>query len=558
MTIIICSKLRFDSSVTEYEYKFSATTDLAIELLGMATDNEEEEAVNAPLMRDGRAYLDDSQESDVTSSNIFIWALTFAAAISGLLFGYDTGVISSTLVSIGADLSRPLSTLDKSLITSCTSLFALVASPVTGIMADRLGRKTVIVVADVLFVIGALCQALTTNVPGMIAGRSIVGLAIGSASLVVPLYISELAPSALRGRLVTLNILFITLGQVVAYTIGWIMSRKVHGWRWMVGIGAAPAFVQFGLLIFMPETPRWLVKNANTQLARAVLRKVYGGSSLLAEEVLGAIEREMSEEQAAGKLSNPLTPGTGSQTWVDRIQSALRELFQIGGNRRALTIACLLQGLQQLCGFNSLMYFSATIFSLIGFSSPTLTSLSIAVTNLVCTIIALLIIDRVGRRRILLCSVPVMIGGLILCSISYIFLGIPPNQDQVVTIVSSSPSFWAILILVAMVIYVCGYAIGIGNIAWQQSELFPLSVRSLGSGLATATNWGSNFIVGLTFLPMMEYISPPWTFFTYAVICALGWACAWRIYPETKGLGLEEVRGLLMHGWGVKESLRRL
>lgn len=524
----------------------------------MATDNEEEEAVNAPLMRDGRAYLDDSQESDVTSSNIFIWALTFAAAISGLLFGYDTGVISSTLVSIGADLSRPLSTLDKSLITSCTSLFALVASPVTGIMADRLGRKTVIVVGDVLFVIGALCQALTTNVPGMIAGRSIVGLAIGSASLVVPLYISELAPSALRGRLVTLNILFITLGQVVAYTIGWIMSRKVHGWRWMVGIGAAPAFVQFGLLIFMPETPRWLVKNANTQLARAVLRKVYGGSSLLAEEVLGAIEREMSEEQAAGKLSNPLTPGTGSQTWVDRIQSALRELFQIGGNRRALTIACLLQGLQQLCGFNSLMYFSATIFSLIGFSSPTLTSLSIAVTNLVCTIIALLIIDRVGRRRILLCSVPVMIGGLILCSISYIFLGIPPNQDQVVTIVSSSPSFWAILILVAMVIYVCGYAIGIGNIAWQQSELFPLSVRSLGSGLATATNWGSNFIVGLTFLPMMEYISPPWTFFTYAVICALGWACAWRIYPETKGLGLEEVRGLLMHGWGVKESLRRL
>ncbi|MCJ1266867.1 hypothetical protein MMC22_006752 [Lobaria immixta] len=526
----------------------------------MATDNEEEEAVNAPLMRDGdgRAYLDDSQESDVTSSNIFIWALTFAAAISGLLFGYDTGVISSTLVSIGADLSRPLSTLDKSLITSCTSLFALVASPVTGILADRLGRKTVIVVADVLFVIGALCQALTTNVPGMIAGRSIVGLAIGSASLVVPLYISELSPSALRGRLVTLNILFITLGQVVAYTIGWIISRKVHGWRWMVGIGAAPAFVQFGLLIFMPETPRWLVKNGNTLLARAVLRKVYGGSSLLAEEVLGAIEREMSEEQAAGKLSNPLTPGTGSQTWFDRIQSALSELFQIGGNRRALTIACLLQGLQQLCGFNSLMYFSATIFSLIGFSSPTLTSLSIAVTNLVCTVIALLIIDRVGRRRILLCSVPVMIGGLILCSISYIFLGIPPTQDQVVTIVSSSPSFWAILILVAMVIYVCGYAIGIGNIAWQQSELFPLSVRSLGSGLATATNWGSNFIVGLTFLPMMEYISPPWTFFTYVVICALGWACAWRIYPETKGLGLEEVRDLLMHGWGVKESLRRL
>lgn len=108
-----------------------------------------------------------------------------------------------------------------------------------------------------------------------------------------------------------------------------------------------------------------------------------------------------------------------------------------------------------------------------------------------------------------------------------------------------------------MVIYVCGYAVGLGNIAWQQSELFPLSVRSVGSGLATATNWGSNFIVGLTFLPMMEFLGPSWTFLMYAMICVAGWVCAWKIYPETKGLGLEDVRGLLHEGWGVNESLRR-
>ena len=208
---------------------------------------------------------------------------------------------------------------------------------------------------------------------------------------------------------------------------------------------------------------------------------------------------------------------------------------------------------------NSLMYFSATIFSLLDFSSPTLISLSIAVPNFVCTLVALMIIDQVGRRRILLLSIPVMVVGLIACSAAYEYLG-HPGWDH--NFAGSTPgvhtrSPWALVILVAMVIYVCGYAIGLGNIAWQQSELFPLSVRSLGSGLATATNWGSNFVVGLTFLPMMEYLTPVWTFTTYSLICIAGWVCCWAIYPETKGLGLEDVRGLLKDSYGVEESLRR-
>ncbi|KAI4089675.1 MAG: hypothetical protein LQ344_005246 [Seirophora lacunosa] len=531
----------------------------------MASDDSTAEA---SLMREPESPSDSfealsgsfvSEEIQSASPSIFIWALSSAAGISGILFGYDTGVISSALVSIGTDLSHPLSTLDKSLITSSTSLFALIASPLAALLADRLGRKQVVLVADILFIVGALWQAFTKTVIGMICGRSIIGLAVGAASLVVPLYISELSPSAFRGRLVTVSILFITGGQVIAYVLGYVLAQRLHGWRWMVGLGAVPAVVQFFLLLKLPETPRWLVEAGKEDVARVVLKKVYASKTNTApEQVLKEIRREIVEEQATSKLVNPVTPGNDGWPSLTQFQNRMTELLFVGGNRRALTIACMVQALQQLCGFNSIMYFSATIFSLLGFASPILTSLWVAVTNFVCTLVALLIIDHVGRRAILLRSVPVMIGGLVLCSVSYHFLGLPnkePKSLEQIQISGHSP--WATCIVVSLVIFVCGYAIGPGNIAWQQSELFPLSVRSLGSGLATSTNWSSNFAVGLTFLPMMEFLTPVWTFALYALVCFAGWVCTLKIYPETKGLELEDMRELLKDGWGVQESLNR-
>ncbi|KAL8736604.1 MAG: hypothetical protein Q9181_002327 [Wetmoreana brouardii] len=318
-------------------------------------------AAEALLMREPESPRDNldelsgsfvSEETQSTSPSAFIWALSFAAGISGILFGYDTGVISSTLVSIGADLSGPLSTLDKSLITSSTSLFALIASPLAGVLADRLGRKYVVLVADVLFTIGALWQALTGSVVGMIFGRSVVGLAVGGASLVVPLYISELSPSAFRGMLVTLSILFVTGGQVVAYVLGYVLSQKSHGWRWMVGLGAVPAIIQFGLLLMLPETPRWLVKAGKENKARDVLRRVFASdTSTAAERVLRDIRQEILEEEAASKLVNPTIPGLDSCPPLTQFQDRITELLYVGSNRRALVIACMLQGLQQLCGF---------------------------------------------------------------------------------------------------------------------------------------------------------------------------------------------------------------
>lgn len=193
----------------------------------------------------------------------------------------------------------------------------------------------------------------------MIAGRSVVGAAVGSASFVVPLYIGELSPGPWRGRMVTISSLFITGGQVVAYVVGWWFSTTAHGWRWIVGLGALPALLQFGLLFFMPETPRWLVGAGKKEKARQVLMRVFQGSEgvdakKLVNSLLRKVEKEILEEEetaVGGREVGPAKHGFGAK--LQRVQENFTQLVGIGGNRRALIIACMLQGAQQLCGFVS-------------------------------------------------------------------------------------------------------------------------------------------------------------------------------------------------------------
>ena len=263
------------------------------------------------------------------SSRRQLYLLTLTAGLSGLLFGYDTGIISSTLINLHLSLGRALSITDSSLITSSTSLFALLASPFAGLIADSLGRKPLIAATCILFVAGALVQAFASAVWVMVLGRGVVGLAIGAASGVVPVYIGEIAPARSRGRMVTVQALLITGGQVVAYVVG---AAVMGRWRVAVGIGALPALVQAVLLLGLPESPRWLVLRGRDDEARRVLARL--GENV--EGVLGRIREEVKEEE------------------ISRSKSLWREMFLVPGHRRALTIACMLQGLQQLCGFVSL------------------------------------------------------------------------------------------------------------------------------------------------------------------------------------------------------------
>ncbi|KAF8417276.1 general substrate transporter [Tirmania nivea] len=469
--------------------------------------------------------------------NAYVWTLTAIAGISGLLFGYDTGIISSTLLHLSASFSpapgTELSSLSKSLITSSTSLAALLSSPLSGVLSDRHGRKSAIYLADSLFILGAVWQAVAFSIPHMVIGRFIIGLGVGVGSGVVPMYIAELAPAGYRGRLTTLYTGCITGGQLLAYAVGWWSSEVFTegvGWRVGVGLGAVPAVLQGVGLVWQPETPRWLVMRERRKEAREVLGRVIGEDEAAGAE--GGVGRLLADIEEGVRRARE--EEEGGEGWLHR----WLDLWQDTQGRRALGVVCMLQGLQQFCGFNSLMYFSATIFSLLNFTNPTATSMLIASTNLLFTLLAFTLIDRIGRRLILLLSIPGMILGLLLSAFAFSNLDLSSSP----TTAASNSAFYTTTALLSMLVYVSSYALGIGTVPWTaQTEVFKMQHRGLGNGVATGVNWGGNFVVGITFLGMLERCGGEGVFGVYAIVCAVGWWGVWIWFGERGGRELEEM-----------------
>ncbi|KAK0460512.1 general substrate transporter [Desarmillaria tabescens] len=472
----------------------------------------------------------------------FVWTLVFCATVSGLLFGYDTGVISGALVTIGSDLGpEELSSGQKEFITSATTLGALLGGLVAGAMSDWTGRRPVLAISDIIFIGGAIAQAVCHNVWSMVGGRFLLGIGVGLASCIAPLYIQELSPTRLRGRMVVMNVVAITLGQVIAYGIGAGFETMHGGWRWMVGLGAVPAGIQLVFLFFLPESPRIMLLRGDLLAAQKIMTKIYA----LAKP--SDVELKVKVLQAAVQRSVEITRNT---TFMHRFKSMLMNPVY----RRALIVGCGLQAFQQLCGFNTLMYYSATLFASIGFDQPTAVGLIVSGTNFIFTIIALVCIDRIGRRRIMILSSPGMIFGLTLASISFHYLTINTGGDLIQG--SDYPKSWSAIVLLSMIIFVASYATGLGNVPWQQGELFALEIRGVGTSLATATNWAANLLINSTYLSLMEKITPSGAFGFYAGLCLLGWLFVIFCYPETAGLSLEEVMMVFKHSFGIKESGR--
>lgn len=468
--------------------------------------------------------------------------LALASSISGYMFGYDTGYISSALVMVGKDLSNKyLTSGEKELITSATSLGALLGALAGGVFANLTGRKRVLMALNVVFVVGTIVQLVAKTVWTMIVGRFILGWGVGAASLIAPLMLSELAPSKYRGRLIVTNCMFITGGQLVAYFINWGLTDVPHGWRVSVGLCMVPAVLQLGIFIFLPDTPRYYVIKGDYKRAKEVYLKTNGDCNAEYAEVV-------INDMVA---SNSAVPGSP----LRQLYNSIKLIHSDRANLRALILACGLQGIQQFTGFNSLMYFSATIFETIGFHNATAVSIIIAATNFVFTGIALCIIDKVGRRRILLWGIPGMCISLIVCAIAFHFLGIKFSSDAKVVVQTSGISGWGVVIIIGMVMFVASYAIGIGNSAWTGVELFSdVNVRSVGGMYAAATNWCGALVISSTFLTMLERITPPGTFAFFASLCFISFLFVYFLLPEVSGLELEETTDLLQGGFNVRAA----
>jgi MFS transporter, SP family, galactose:H+ symporter len=430
-----------------------------------------------------------------------VYVIGAVAACAGLLFGFDTGAISGALLFIRPEFS--LSPLQVGVVTSAALAGATAGALGGGALADRIGRRTVILVTSVLFAIGAILSALAASAAWLIVGRLIVGVAIGFASFVAPMYLSEIAPPQSRGFIVALNQLAITLGILVSYVVDYAFEPGGL-WRWMLGVGVIPALILLVGMLFMPESPRWLALAGRREKALQVLRLVRPPEDAVAE--LADIQNTAQAHRA--RLSGLLAPAV----------------------RRPLVIGVGLAILQQITGINTVIYYAPFIFQRAGMTSAAasiLATMGVGLANVVMTIIALMLLDRAGRRPLLLVGQAGMVVSLVVLSVGF-------------TLASGGAT--AAVTMTSLVAYVGFFAIGLGPVFWLMiSEIYPLAIRGAAMSLATFANWSSNLLVTLLFPALIAGAGPTAAFTGFAVIGVLGFVFSLRLVPETRGRTLEEI-----------------
>jgi SP family sugar:H+ symporter-like MFS transporter len=447
----------------------------------------------------------------------------FFGALGGLLFGYDTGVISGAILFIKDDFG--LSPFMQGAVVAALLLGAMVGAGLAGPLSDRMGRRRLIIVAAVTFTIGALGAALAPNPGTLLAARFVLGLAVGSAALVVPLYLSEIAPTQIRGAISSLNQMMIVIGILTAFIVNAILASS-GDWRLMLGLAAVPSLVLLFGMFFMPETPRFLVKTGEVGEAREVLDEVRSDDPGREEEPEQKIReiREVEEKEQEGGLS------------------ALKARWL----RPALIVAIGLAVFQQLIGINTIIYYAPTTLTSVGFGpeSAIYLNLIIGTLNVLATIVAIRIVDRVGRKPMLLAGLIGMVTSLTVLGLTSALLPEPKA--------ATDPE--AIITLACLAGFIVSFAATWGPVVWVMlPEVLPLSVRGTAMGVAVFLHWGANFAVAQTFPVFLDSWGPGPVFLGYAVIGVIAFLFVKALVPETKGRSLEEIEASLQRKTGVAE-----
>jgi MFS transporter, SP family, galactose:H+ symporter len=433
----------------------------------------------------------------------FVFAAAAFAALGGLLFGYDTGVISGALLFIRTQFA--LSTPQQGLVVSVVLVGAAVGALSGGHLADIFGRRLMLLVTAVIFVVGALVCAAAPSLIVLVIGRLIVGLGIGFATSTVPIYISEVSPPQARGWQVSLFQLAITIGILAAYLVDYVFSGSM-GWRWMLGLAVVPGAILGLGMIRMPESPRWLAEHNKSELAREVLTRIRGGKNIDSE--WREIQETLAEGEERGRFADLLSPSI----------------------RIALVVGIGLAIFQQVTGINTVIYYAPVIVQSAGISSASgaiLATAGIGLVNVLMTIVAMWLIDHVGRRPLLLIGIAGMI----------VSLGV---LGFVFRMPTGGSLAW--LAVITLMVYVASFAISLGPIFWLLiAEIYPLKVRGIAEGTAAGVNWAFNFLISYTFLRLVELLGPSYTFWLYAVLAIASWFFSYYLVPETKGRTLEEI-----------------
>ena len=433
----------------------------------------------------------------------FVYYAVAIAALGGLLFGYDTGVISGAILFITKQFS--LSSTMKEVVVSAVLVGAVAGASLGGVLTDRLGRRSLIIVAGLIFIVGSLGTAFSPAITWLIAAEIVTGIAIGMASFISPMYIAELVPPRVRGALVAVNMLAITTGIVSAYLVDYALAGS-GAWRWMFGLGVVPAVALTVGMWFLPDSPRWLITKSRIDEAKKALAR------LRAPEEIGPEVADI--EQSTAKTSGD---------WKT-------ELFR-PALRMPLIIGIGLALFQQLSGINTVIYYAPTIFKFAGFQSASaaiLAAVGLGVVMLCSHIAAIFMLDHVGRRPLLLVGIAGQVVGLAALGAAFHFKQLSSSIGDIA--------------VGSLVVYVACFAFGLGPIFWLLiSEIYPLAVRGAAMSVATVANWGMNLVVAVTFLTLVGAVGHAWTFWIYGVITIGAWFFIYKLVPETKGKTLEQI-----------------